>query len=95
MTSPRHGGIKVRSPRPMMTVSTPIISQSPMQTTPLISTVTPAALVVAKPLESQHTVTLTSQPTGVQPILPAVSSARFILILRIYISLYSLHLYLY
>jgi hypothetical protein len=58
----------------MMSVSAPIISQSPMQTAPLISTVTPAALVVAKPLESQHTVTLTSQPTGVQPILPAVSN---------------------
>ncbi|RLU22550.1 hypothetical protein DMN91_004828 [Ooceraea biroi] len=70
-TSPRRGGIKVRSPRPVVTVSAPTISQSPMQTAPI--TVTPAALVVAKPLDSQHTLTITSQPTGVQPILPAPS----------------------
>lgn len=56
----------------MVTASTPTIAQSPIQTPPLISTVTPAALVVAKPLESSHTLTLSSQSTGLQPILPAV-----------------------
>lgn len=69
--SPRRGGIKVRSPRPVMTVSTPIITQNhPVQTAPVISTVTPAALVVAKSLES-HTLT-SNQPTSIQPILSAV-----------------------
>ncbi|XP_012230048.1 activating transcription factor 7-interacting protein 1 isoform X2 [Linepithema humile] len=70
-TSPRRGGIKTRSPRPVVTTpTTPTVSQSPIQTAPLISTVTPAALVVAKPLEASHTLTLPNQPTGVQPILP-------------------------
>lgn len=55
-----------------MTTSTPTVPQSPIQTAPLISTVTPAALVVAKPLDSTHTLTLSSQPPGLQPILPAV-----------------------
>ncbi|KMQ95017.1 activating transcription factor 7-interacting protein 1 [Lasius niger] len=67
----RRSGIKTRSPRPVVTASTPTIAQSPIQTPPLISTVTPAALVVAKPLESSHTLTLSSQSTGLQPILPA------------------------
>ncbi|GAB1866139.1 Activating transcription factor 7-interacting protein 1 [Camponotus japonicus] len=67
----RRNGIKTRSPRPAMTTSTPTVPQSPIQTAPLISTVTPAALVVAKPLDSTHTLTLSSQPPGLQPILPA------------------------
>ncbi|KAL6444113.1 hypothetical protein ACFW04_001805 [Cataglyphis niger] len=66
----RRSGIKTRSPRPAMTTSTSSITQSPIQTAPLIP-VTPAALVVAKPLESSHTLTLSSQSTGLQPILPA------------------------
>lgn len=65
----RRSGIKTRSPRPAMTTSTPPITQNPIQTAPLV---TPAALVVAKPLESSHTLTLSSQSTGLQPILPAV-----------------------
>jgi len=79
VTSPRRSGIKIRSPRPVVTMSTPVITQNPIQTAPLISTVTPAALVVAKPLEPQHTIqrcpplTLTNQPTNMQPILSAVS----------------------
>ncbi|XP_024868854.1 activating transcription factor 7-interacting protein 1-like isoform X3 [Temnothorax curvispinosus] len=72
VTSPRRGGIKIRSPRPVVTVSTPIITQNhPAQTASVISTVTPAALVVAKPLEASHTLTLSNQPSGIQPILPA------------------------
>ncbi|EFN64593.1 Activating transcription factor 7-interacting protein 1 [Camponotus floridanus] len=67
----RRNGIKTRSPRPAATTSTPTVPQSPIQTAPLISTVTPAALVVAKPLDSTHTLTLSSQPPGLQPILPA------------------------
>ncbi|XP_071632590.1 uncharacterized protein Wde isoform X2 [Temnothorax longispinosus] len=43
----------------------------PAQTASVISTVTPAALVVAKPLEASHTLTLSNQPSGIQPILPA------------------------
>lgn len=66
----RRSGIKTRSPRPVVTTSTPTIAQSPIQTAPLIP-VTPAALVVAKPLESSHTLTLSSQSTGIQPILSA------------------------
>lgn len=78
-TSPRRG-IKIRSPRPVVTMSAPIITQSSIQTAPLISTVTPAALVVAKPLEPSHTLTLSNQATNIQPILPAVNNMRFILI---------------
>lgn len=71
--SPRRGGIKIRSPRPVVTVATPIITQNhPIQTAPVISTVTPAALVVAKPLEAPHTLTLSNQATNIQPILSAV-----------------------
>ncbi|XP_070161505.1 activating transcription factor 7-interacting protein 1 isoform X1 [Polyergus mexicanus] len=66
----RRSGIKTRSPRPTVTTSTPTIAQNPIQTAPLIP-VTPAALVVAKPLESSHTLTLSSQSTGLQPILSA------------------------
>lgn len=80
----RRSGIKTRSPRPAVTTSTPTIVQSPIQTAPLISTVTPAALVVAKPLDSTHTLTLSSQPPSLQPILPTV---RFILI-NIYMYIY-------
>lgn len=77
-TSPRRGGIKIRSPRPVVTMSTPIITQNhPVQTTPVISTVTPAALVVAKPLEVPHTLTLSNQSTSIQPILPAVRRDLF------------------
>ncbi|KAG5332122.1 MCAF1 protein, partial [Acromyrmex heyeri] len=68
-SSPRRGGIKVRSPRPVVTMPTPVMTQSTAQTAPLISTVTPAALVVAKPLEPQHTLTLSNQPTNMKPIL--------------------------
>ncbi|XP_072754442.1 uncharacterized protein Wde isoform X2 [Anoplolepis gracilipes] len=68
--STRRSGIKTRSPRPVVTTSTSTIAQSSIQTAPLISTVTPAALVVAKPLESSHTLTLSSQPPGLQQILP-------------------------
>ncbi|KYM78946.1 Activating transcription factor 7-interacting protein 1 [Atta colombica] len=67
--SSRRGGIKVRSPRPVVTMPTPVMTQSSAQTAPLISTVTPAALVVAKPLEPQHTLTLSNQPTNMKPIL--------------------------
>lgn len=70
-TSPRRGGIKIRSPRPVVTVSAPIITQNPIQTASVISTVTPAALVVAKPMEAPHTLTL-SKSTNIQPILSAV-----------------------
>lgn len=78
-TSPRRGGIKIRSPRPVVTVSAPIITQNPIQTASVISTVTPAALVVAKPMEAPHTLTL-SKPTNIQPIVSAVSNTRLILI---------------
>lgn len=78
-TSPRRG-IKIRSPRPVVSVAAPVITQSSIQTAPLISTVTPAALVVAKPLEPSHTLTLSNQATNIQPILPTVNNMRFILI---------------
>ncbi|XP_014467488.1 PREDICTED: activating transcription factor 7-interacting protein 1 isoform X3 [Dinoponera quadriceps] len=63
-TSPRRG-IKIRSPRRSETStvvpSAPTVSQCSMQTTPLVSTVTPAALVVAKPVDTQQTITLPNQ----------------------------------
>lgn len=77
---PRRG-IKIRSPRrtePPTIAPAPVVSQSSVQTTTLISTVTPAALVVAKPLESQHTLTLPSQASSnVQQLLPAVNIVQF------------------
>ncbi|KYN01023.1 Activating transcription factor 7-interacting protein 1 [Cyphomyrmex costatus] len=69
VTSPRRGGIKVRSPRPVVTMPAPVMTQSSAQTAPLISTVTPAALVVAKPLEPQQSLTLSNQPANMKPIL--------------------------
>lgn len=42
------------------------------QPPPLISTVTPAALVVSKTIEPQHTVTLQNQPNAIQQLLPNV-----------------------
>lgn len=66
----RRNGIKTRSPRPVTTTPTPINAQSTIQTTPThIPTVTPAALVVAKPIDSSHTLTLSNQSTNLQPIL--------------------------
>ncbi|KAL6267572.1 hypothetical protein P5V15_000646 [Pogonomyrmex californicus] len=71
----KRSGIKTRSPRSIATTTTaPTVTQNqsvPMP--PLIPTVTPAALVVAKPLESPHTLTLSNQPASIinKPILPA------------------------
>ncbi|XP_011685743.1 PREDICTED: activating transcription factor 7-interacting protein 1 isoform X2 [Wasmannia auropunctata] len=70
-SSPKRGGIKIRSPRSAVTMFSPVVTQSVVQTAPLIPSVTPAALVVAKPMETQHTLTLSNQPTNVQPILSA------------------------
>ncbi|KAL2716686.1 MATH and LRR domain-containing protein PFE0570w isoform X1 [Vespula squamosa] len=66
-------GIKVRSPRKSETpiVAQPVtISHSGMQPPPLISTVTPAALVVSKTVESQHSVNSQNQPNSIQQLLP-------------------------
>lgn len=43
-----------------------------MQQAPLISTVTPAALVMSKTIEPQHTVTLQNQTATLQQLLPSV-----------------------
>lgn len=73
--SPRKG-IKVRSPRRLETGGQPVIGQpvtvpqSSAQPPPLISTVTPAALVVSKTVESQHSVNLQNQNNAIQQILP-------------------------
>ncbi|KAK2587758.1 hypothetical protein KPH14_003866 [Odynerus spinipes] len=71
-SNPRKG-IKVRSPRRLETPIAPqpvTISQSCTQLPPLISTVTPAALVVSKTVESQHSVSLQNQTNSIQQILP-------------------------
>lgn len=64
----RGNGVKIRSPRPLAPApATSTTSQNPVS--PIISTVTPAALVVAKPMDSSQL----GKPIGVQPILSAVS----------------------
>ncbi|XP_043665982.1 activating transcription factor 7-interacting protein 1 isoform X1 [Vespula pensylvanica] len=66
-------GIKIRSPRKLETpiVAQPVtISHSGMQPPPLIPTVTPAALVVSKTVESQHTVNAQNQSNSIQQLLP-------------------------
>ncbi|XP_025990895.1 activating transcription factor 7-interacting protein 1 isoform X2 [Solenopsis invicta] len=70
--SPRRG-IKIRSPvvsRPVVTMTTPIVTQTSVQTT-VIPTVTPAALVVAKPLDPPALTLSTQSTSNLQPILPA------------------------
>ncbi|XP_043259307.1 activating transcription factor 7-interacting protein 1 isoform X1 [Colletes gigas] len=68
-TSPRRG-IKVRSPRRTESVGgqTAVISQNHTQPLNIMSTITPAALVVAKPVDTQHTLTLPNQ-SNVQQII--------------------------
>ncbi|CAK9817061.1 Activating transcription factor 7-interacting protein 1 [Anthophora plagiata] len=68
-TSPRKG-IKIRSPRRTEPISgqSPVISQNHTQSPNITSTITPAALVVAKPVDTQHTLTLSNQP-NVQQIM--------------------------
>ncbi|XP_046815555.1 MATH and LRR domain-containing protein PFE0570w isoform X1 [Vespa crabro] len=66
-------GIKVRSPRKLETpiVAQPVtISHNVVQPPPLISTVTPTALVVSKNVEPQHSVNLQNQPNNIQQLLP-------------------------
>ncbi|KAG7189345.1 hypothetical protein KM043_016997 [Ampulex compressa] len=64
-------GIKIRSPR---RVEGPTVTQnvtiSQIQPPPLISTVTPAALVVTKSVEPQHALVLSSQANTVQQLIP-------------------------
>lgn len=88
ITSPRRG-IKVRSPRRIeqTTGQTAVIPQNHTQSPNVIPTITPAALVVTKPMETQHTVTLPNQP-NIQQIIPNVSTLKVIIILhkRIYYS---------
>ncbi|XP_076246927.1 fibronectin-III type domain-containing protein windei isoform X2 [Calliopsis andreniformis] len=68
-TSPRRG-IKVRSPRRIepATGQTAVVSQSHTQSPNIMSTITPAALVVAKPMETQHTLTIPNQ-SNIQQII--------------------------
>lgn len=68
-TSPRRG-IKTRSPRKTepITGQTSVVAQSHTQSPNIMTTITPAALVVAKPLDSQHPLTLSNQ-SNVQQII--------------------------
>ncbi|XP_076661846.1 fibronectin-III type domain-containing protein windei isoform X2 [Halictus rubicundus] len=68
-TSPRRG-VKVRPPRRVETVATPnvAVSQSHTQSPNIIPTITPAALVVTKPMEAPHTLQLPNQPNVQQMI---------------------------
>ncbi|CAL7943286.1 unnamed protein product [Xylocopa violacea] len=76
-SSPRRG-IKVRSPRKTESTcgQTPtIVSQNHTQSSNITSTITPAALVVArtKPLDTQHSLTLSNQ-SSVQQIISTQQS---------------------
>ncbi|XP_015182691.1 PREDICTED: activating transcription factor 7-interacting protein 1-like [Polistes dominula] len=65
-------GIKVRSPRKIEIpiVAQPVtISHSTVQPPTLIPAVTPAALVMSKPVESQHSISLTNSTNSIQQIL--------------------------
>lgn len=61
-SSPRRG-IKIRSPRRTEPIigQTPGVSQNPTQSPNIMTTITPAALVVAKPVDTQHPLTLSNQ----------------------------------
>lgn len=74
-TSPRRG-IKTRSPRKTepITRQTSVVAQSHTQSPNIMTTITPAALVVAKPLDSQHPLTLSNQ-SNVQQIISNVSTS--------------------
>lgn len=70
--SPRKG-IKVMPPKRLEApiVTQPVtVSQNSPQPLPLVPTVTPAALVVSKTIESPHSVNLQNQTNSVQQILP-------------------------
>ncbi|XP_020285052.1 CAR1 transcription factor isoform X2 [Pseudomyrmex gracilis] len=73
----RGNGVKIRSPRPLAPApTTSTTSQNPVP--PIIPTVTPAALVVAKPLDSSQM----TKPIGVQPILSAPSTPQQTIVLN-------------
>ncbi|XP_033325756.1 fibronectin-III type domain-containing protein windei isoform X2 [Megalopta genalis] len=67
--SPRRG-IKIRPPRRIETVAAQnvVVSQSHTQSPNIVPTITPAALVVAKPVEAQHPLQLPNQ-SNVQQIM--------------------------
>ncbi|XP_031843815.1 fibronectin-III type domain-containing protein windei isoform X2 [Nomia melanderi] len=69
LTSPRKG-VKVRSPRRSEPVTGPaaVISQNSTQPPNIMPTITPAALVVTKPVEVQHTLQLPNQSNVQQMI---------------------------
>ncbi|XP_076685230.1 fibronectin-III type domain-containing protein windei isoform X3 [Andrena cerasifolii] len=68
-SSPRRG-IKVRSPRRVESVGGQIavVPQNHTQSPTIMPNITPAALVVAKPMDAQHTVTLPNQ-SNIQQIM--------------------------
>ncbi|XP_070526262.1 activating transcription factor 7-interacting protein 1 isoform X5 [Cardiocondyla obscurior] len=68
-TNPKRNGIKTRSPRSIVPAAPKITQSQTVPATPVMSTVTPTALVVAKSLETPHTLTLSNQPTTIQPVL--------------------------
>ncbi|XP_026671239.1 uncharacterized protein LOC108627226 isoform X1 [Ceratina calcarata] len=67
--SPRRG-IKVRSPRrtDLINGQTPVVSQNNTTSSNIMTTITPAALVVTKPVDTQHSLTLPNQ-SNAQPIM--------------------------
>ncbi|KOX77984.1 Activating transcription factor 7-interacting protein 1 [Melipona quadrifasciata] len=69
VSSPRKG-IKIRSPRRTEPIigQTPAVSQNSTQSPNIMTTITPAALVVAKPVDTQHPLTLSNQ-SNVQQIM--------------------------
>ncbi|XP_043525712.1 activating transcription factor 7-interacting protein 1 [Frieseomelitta varia] len=77
-SSPRRG-IKIRSPRRTEPIigQTSGVSQNPTQSPNIMTTITPAALVVAKPVDTQHPLTLSNQ-SNVQQIMsnPQVQSQQ-------------------
>lgn len=77
-TTSLRRGIKVRSPRRTDTISgqTPGVSQNSTQSSNIMPTITPAALVVAKPVDAQHALALSNQ-SNVQQIMQNVSAATY------------------
>ncbi|CAD1477911.1 unnamed protein product, partial [Heterotrigona itama] len=77
-SSPRRG-IKIRSPRRTEPIigQTLGVSQNSTQSPNIMTTITPAALVVAKPVDTQHSLTLSNQ-SNVQQIMsnPQVQSQQ-------------------
>ncbi|XP_023289205.1 uncharacterized protein LOC105702642 [Orussus abietinus] len=78
-------GIKVRSPRrtdaPPITMTTPPMQTGQLQTSPQMA-VTPAALVMSKPIEAQQSISLQTSTNAMPAILPKPNTSPLTTMVR-------------